>query len=182
MIDVYIFYLPCSIKDVFKTLKYIKTWTINITVSVFWREEGCTMKCSLSTRAKPKGFPEGSGYISLYIPTWVTIQTFSITVHCSEDSWLVKRSRKLAPNKVTDWNNTKISNINVCRYHRFCYSKFWITCRHKHIEKECEVNGCDNKCLNKHIKACCYGSCCKIISLCAFKHIEKEKHSKRQKL
>ena len=31
------------------------------------------------SRAKPKGFPEGSGYISLYIPTRVTIQTFSIT-------------------------------------------------------------------------------------------------------
>ena len=30
-------------------------------------------------RAKPKGFSKGSGYISLYIPTRLTIQTFSIT-------------------------------------------------------------------------------------------------------
>ena len=28
--------------------------------------------------AEPKGYPEGSGYISLYIPTRVIIQTFSI--------------------------------------------------------------------------------------------------------
>ena len=41
------------------------------------------MKYSLSPRkiprAKPEGFPEGSGYISPYIPTWVMIQTFSIS-------------------------------------------------------------------------------------------------------
>ena len=41
------------------------------------------MKYSLSPReiprAKPEGFPEGSGYISLYILTIVTIQTFSMT-------------------------------------------------------------------------------------------------------
>ena len=41
------------------------------------------MKYSLSPReiprAKPEGYPEGSGYISLYIPTQITIQTFSIT-------------------------------------------------------------------------------------------------------
>ena len=30
-------------------------------------------------RAKAKGFPEGSGYISSYFLTRVTIQTFSIT-------------------------------------------------------------------------------------------------------
>ena len=30
-------------------------------------------------RAKPKGFSKSSGYISLYIPTRLTIQTFSIT-------------------------------------------------------------------------------------------------------
>ena len=40
------------------------------------------MKYSMSPReiprAKPKGFPEGLGYISLYILTRVTIQTFSI--------------------------------------------------------------------------------------------------------
>ena len=41
------------------------------------------MKYSLSPReiprSKSKGFPEGLGYISLYIPTRVTIQTFPIT-------------------------------------------------------------------------------------------------------
>ena len=41
------------------------------------------MKYSLSPReilkAKPEGFPEGSGYISSYFLTQVTIQTFSIT-------------------------------------------------------------------------------------------------------
>ena len=30
-------------------------------------------------RAKPEGFPEGSGYILLYFLTRVTVQTFSIT-------------------------------------------------------------------------------------------------------
>ena len=37
-------------------------------ISVLGREEGCTVKFSLSTReivrAEPEGFPEGSGYIS----------------------------------------------------------------------------------------------------------------------
>ena len=66
-------------------------WTFHIaqcfkrlhkTVSVLWQEEGYTVKYSLSSReiprAEPEGFPEGSGYISPYIPTWVIIQTFSI--------------------------------------------------------------------------------------------------------
>ena len=41
------------------------------------------VKYSLSTReiprAEPKGFPEGRGYISPYIPTSVIIQRFSIS-------------------------------------------------------------------------------------------------------
>ena len=41
------------------------------------------MKYSLSPReilrAKPEGFPEGSSYVSSYLPTLVTIQAFSIT-------------------------------------------------------------------------------------------------------
>ena len=53
-------------------------------VSVLWREEGYTVKYSRSPkeipRAKPKGFPESSGYILAYIPTRVTIQTYSITI------------------------------------------------------------------------------------------------------
>ena len=59
---------------------------------------------------------------------------------------------------------------------------FTITCRHKHIEKECEVKDCDTKFPNRHIKACRYGSRFKRISECAFKHIEKEKHSEKEKL
>ena len=66
------------------------------------------MEYSLSPReipwAKPEGFPKGPGYISLYFPTQVTIQTFSITTpaltflgdqywkvdypYCS-DSWVI---------------------------------------------------------------------------------------------
>ena len=57
----------------------IRPWA----VSVLWREEGYTVKYSLSTReiprAEPEGFPKGWGYISLYILTWVIIQTFSIS-------------------------------------------------------------------------------------------------------
>ena len=71
--------------DVNFSVAYDRSRTLGDTsfVSVFWQEEGYMMKYSLSSReiprAKPKGFPEGSGYISLYILTWVTIQTFSIT-------------------------------------------------------------------------------------------------------
>ena len=54
-----------------------------ITVFVLWREEGYTVKYSLSKReiprAEPEQFPEGSVYISPYIPTWVIIQTFSMS-------------------------------------------------------------------------------------------------------
>ena len=52
-------------------------------VTVLWREEGYTMKYCLSPRksprAQPKQFSEGSGNISLYTLTQVTIQSFSIT-------------------------------------------------------------------------------------------------------
>ena len=57
-------------------------WLVDYTkhcISVLWQEEGYTMKYRLSLRAKPKGFPEGLGYISSYFPTLVTKQTFSIT-------------------------------------------------------------------------------------------------------
>ena len=61
-------------------------WTLSYfvdNVSVLWREEGYTVKYSLSRReiprAEPEGFPEGSGYISQYILTWVTIQTISFS-------------------------------------------------------------------------------------------------------
>ena len=52
-------------------------------VSVLWQEEGYAMKYSLNQReiltAKPEGFTEGAGYISLYFLTQITIQTFSLT-------------------------------------------------------------------------------------------------------
>ena len=51
--------------------------------TVVWQDEGYSMKYSLSPReiprSKPKGFPEGSGYVSSYFLTRVTIQTFLIT-------------------------------------------------------------------------------------------------------
>ena len=37
------------------------------------------MKYCLSPRAEPEGFPEGSGNISSYTLTQITIQSFSIT-------------------------------------------------------------------------------------------------------
>ena len=59
-------------------------WTVYCSESVLWWEEGYTMKFSLSLgeilRAKPKGFLKSAGYISFFIPTWVTIQTFPITI------------------------------------------------------------------------------------------------------
>ena len=52
-------------------------------ILLLWQEEGYMLKYSLSTRelprAEPNGFPEGSSYILPYIPTWVIIQTFSIS-------------------------------------------------------------------------------------------------------
>ena len=76
-----------------------------------WQEEGYTIKYSLSQReiqrAKPEGFSQGSGYISSYIPTRVTKQTFSIITpeltfleinigrfdspYCS-DSWAIREN------------------------------------------------------------------------------------------
>ena len=59
-------------------LKFHNNW-----MGLFWREEGCTMKYSLSSkeipRAKREGFPENLGYILWYISNWVTIKPFSIT-------------------------------------------------------------------------------------------------------
>ena len=68
---------------IYVRVMYFRREDCFIIVSVLWWEEGYTMKYSLSPReiprAKPEGFPEGSGYISLYFLTWVKIQTFSIT-------------------------------------------------------------------------------------------------------
>ena len=51
----------------------------NYIVSGFTQEKGYTE----ILRAKPKGFPEGSGYNSPYTPTRLTKQTFSITIPVS---------------------------------------------------------------------------------------------------
>ena len=91
-------------------------------------------------------------------------------------------STKLAPNKITDSDKTVISNKNVCRHYKVGYCKFATTCKHKHIEKECEDKDCNKKCLNRHIKACRYGSRCKRFSDCEFKHNEKDKHSEMHKV
>ena len=63
-------------------------------VTVLWREEGFTMKYCLSPREIPRtdseGFPKGSGNISLYTQTGITIQSFSITStsqYFMKDQW-----------------------------------------------------------------------------------------------
>ena len=98
------------------------------------------------------------------------------------DSRLVRMSTKLAPNKITDSDKTKISNGNVCRHYRVGYCKCSIACRHKHIKEECEVKDCNKKCIRRHIKTCRYGAKCKRISDCEFKHVEKEQYSVKHKL
>ena len=71
--------------------KYYRTIYI---ISVLWRQDGYTVIYSLSPReiprAEPEVFPEGSGYISPYILTWVIIQTLSILKsHTSNMSFLL---------------------------------------------------------------------------------------------
>ena len=95
-----------NIGDVWRQIDYI--------VFVFWREEGYTMKYSLSPREKAKGYPEGSVNISLYFPTWVTIKALSTTTpswsfleihigrvecpYCYE-SWAI---RKILPSRLSN--------------------------------------------------------------------------------
>ena len=56
-------------------------------------------------RAEPDGFPEGSGNISLYTPTRVTIQSFSIT-STSQWSWFrTNISQNNLPHKMMNTNN-----------------------------------------------------------------------------
>ena len=91
-------------------------------------------------------------------------------------------STKLAPNRITDSDKTKISNENVCKHYKVGYYKFSIERRHKHIKEECEVKDCNNKCIKRQIKICRYGARCKIISDCEFKHVEKEQNIEKHKL
>ena len=62
----------------------IPTYQWCVLCTVLWQEKGYTMKFRLSlreiSRAKSEGFPKGLGYITLYIHTWITIQTYSITI------------------------------------------------------------------------------------------------------
>ena len=86
---------------IFFSSRNIKTWKngvpgkiVQSLENILWQEEGYTVKYGLSTReiprAEPKGFLEGSGYISQYILTWVIIQTFSISKsYTSSMSFLV---------------------------------------------------------------------------------------------
>ena len=78
-----LFIHQCTLACHIASLDHLDPFFGRGTVSVLWREEEYTVKYSLNTReiprAEPKGFPEGSGYISPYIPTWVKIQTFSIS-------------------------------------------------------------------------------------------------------
>ena len=52
------------------------------TVSVLWWEKELKVKYSINlreiSRAKPKGFLKGSGFISMYISTQVLMQVFTI--------------------------------------------------------------------------------------------------------
>ena len=99
-------------------------------VFVLWQEEGYTVKYSLSTweipRAEPEGFPKGSGYISPYIPTWVIIQTFSISkvilpvlsflVGQYWKSWisvLVLQLGLYFPLLPSRWSNTGLYRLNL---------------------------------------------------------------------
>jgi hypothetical protein len=91
-------------------------------------------------------------------------------------------STKIAPNRITDSDKTKISNENVCKHYKVGYCKFSIKCRHKHIKEECKVKDCNNKCIKRHIKICRYGARCKRISDCEFKHVEKEQNTEKHKL
>ena len=117
------------------------------------------MKYSLGLReilrAKPEGFPEGSGYISSYIPTRVTIQTFSITALALTvlgdqywKSWfsvllcLLDNTGKYCP---VDWAILeswiwilqclmRIGNIHYTRLIRLYYFKFCdIMCQVKYV-------------------------------------------------
>ena len=64
-----------TVKEAKKKYIYIQAVHTRI-VSVLWWEEGYNVKYSLNPRAEPEGFSKGLGYISQYIPTWATIQTF----------------------------------------------------------------------------------------------------------
>ena len=106
---------------------------ISEAVSVLWREEGYTMKYSLSPREIPRpkaeGFPEGSGYISLSFLTLVAIQTFSITnpaLTCLGDQywkswfsvwlWQLGNTGKYCP---VDWGHFQCVDTVVC-YNTLC--------------------------------------------------------------
>ena len=90
-------------------------WSGNI-VSVLWREEGYTVKCSLSTReilrAEPGGFTEGSGYISLYILTWVTIQSFSMSKSYTDS--MVHPGRAILKSWYPYWSGSWGYNLPYC--------------------------------------------------------------------
>ena len=85
------------------------------------------MKYSLSSREIPRAcpwdFPKGSGYISLYILTQVTIQTFSITTPAL-NSWDINIGRVDSPYCSDSWaiqenitrrlSNTVFENVLYC--------------------------------------------------------------------
>ena len=70
-----------NFKKILQTSTYFSKKNSLQNVTVLWREEGYTLKYCLSPkeipRAPPSGFPSGSGNISLYTPTRVTIQLHS---------------------------------------------------------------------------------------------------------
>ena len=77
---------PTSVKKLFTPFPLPSS-----TVSVLWREEGNTVKYSLSTSktlmAEPKEFPKGSSYISPCIPTYNTDHSKSNTSSIILPEW-----------------------------------------------------------------------------------------------
>ena len=60
-------------------IAYSKTWHREYCIFIMTRGGKYSLSTREITREEPAGFPEGSGYISHYIPTWVIIQIFSIS-------------------------------------------------------------------------------------------------------
>ena len=83
---------------------------------------------------------------------------------------------KIAPTKITDSDKTKMVQENVCSHFQVGYCKYETKCRHKHIEEECQTKSCNKRCQQRHIKRCRYGTKCKIIDVCQFKHNVRERH------
>ena len=57
-------------------------------------------------------------------------------------------STKLAPNRSSDSDKTKISNENNCKHFKVGYCNFAVEGRHTCIKEECEVKDCNKMVLD----------------------------------